>query len=106
MYLSITGEAVPWSRDSEDVVWHGGGGGEEVYVEVLAETSFGEMPCWDGILPKRGEHGWGHLMHAIMVGIERAFNPYPWGSNAEIERGEKQNKEFCLGVENGTTSTL
>ena len=59
---------------------------KEVYFEVIAETSFGEMPCWDDILPKRGKYGWAHLMHAIGVGIERAFNPYPWGSKAKIER--------------------
>ena len=79
---------------------------KEVYFEVLVETSFGEMPCWDDILPKRGKYGWAHLMHAIGVGIERAFNPYPSEVRQKLREGEKQNKKFCLGMENGTTSTL
>lgn len=41
-------------------------GRKEVYFEILATASFGEMPCWDGISSKTGKHGLGHLMHAIV----------------------------------------
>ena len=44
-------------------------------------------------------------MHAIGIGIERASNPYP-GGKADIEREEKQNKEFYLEMESGIASTL
>ena len=44
-------------------------------------------------------------MHAIEISIKRASNPYPFG-RVEIEREEKQNKEFCLGIKSGVTSTL
>ena len=54
---------------------------------------------------KRQAKGRGHLMHAIGIGIERGSNPYPRGK-ADIEREEKQNKEFYLGMESGTASTL
>ena len=29
-------------------------GGKLVYIWFLAMTSFGNIPCWDDILPKRG----------------------------------------------------
>ena len=44
-------------------------------------------------------------MHAIGIGIKRASNPYPL-RKADIERGEKQNKEFCLEMESGASSIL
>ena len=34
-------------------VWFGGGEKKGVYIWFPAMTSFGNIPCWDGILPKR-----------------------------------------------------
>lgn len=59
---------------------------KDVYFKVPAKAFFGEMSCWDGIQPKRGKHGWGHLMHVIGVSVMRASSPYPlkvrqmWGN--------------------------
>ena len=63
--------------------------------------------CFVGMAfcPKEASKGRGHLMHAIGIGIERGSNPY-LGGKAYIEREEKQNKEFYLEMESGTTSTL
>jgi len=44
-------------------------------------------------------------MHAIGIGIEKASNPYQL-RKANIERREKQNKEFCLEMESGVANTL
>lgn len=52
-------------------------GRKEVYFEVLVKASFGRNALWDGISPKRGKHGQGHLVHAIGVSVERASLPYP-----------------------------
>ena len=45
-------------------------GGKGVYIWFPTETSFGNISCWDGILPKRSNNGWDHLMHAIELGNE------------------------------------
>jgi len=69
-------------------------GRKEVYYEVPAEASFGEMPCWDGISPKRDKHGRGHLIHAMGVGIERASNPYPWEVRQKLGEGRNKTRNF------------
>lgn len=74
-------------------------GRKDVYFEVPIEASFGEMPCQDGISPKRGKHGQGHLMHAIGVSVVRASSSYPSKVRQKWGRGEKQNKDFFF--ENG-----
>ena len=35
-------------------------------------TSFGNIPYWDGILPKRSNRWLGHLMHTIELSSEVA----------------------------------
>ena len=54
-----------------------GVGRKEVYFKVHPRLLLGEMLCWDGISPKRGKYGRGHLMHAIGVSVVRASSPYP-----------------------------
>ena len=42
-------------------VWSGGGEKEGVYFWVPAQTSLGEMSCWNGILPKTSNNELGPL---------------------------------------------
>ena len=50
LYIANTREVDPRSRDSEGVVWWQEEKG--VYIWFLAVASFGNIPCWNGILPK------------------------------------------------------
>ena len=40
----------------------GFGGGErgKIYFDGFGSGSFGEVSCWDGLLPKRGKLSWSH----------------------------------------------
>ena len=78
MNLANTGEVGPRSRDLESVVWWWGEIG--LFLGSYRGFFLGKMPCWDGISPKKRQaKGRGHLMHAIGVSRERAFNSYPFG---------------------------
>lgn len=104
LYLANTGEVGPWSGNSNGVVWQQGE--RRFILRFLSRLLLEEIPCWDNILPKKGKHGRGHLMHAIGVNVVRASSPYPLKVRQKLERGEKQNKEFCLGIESGAANTL
>ena len=69
MYLANTMEVGSWSRDLEGVVWWWG---KIVYFGFPTIASFGKMPCWDGILPRKGSRWLDHLIHAIEVSGEVA----------------------------------
>ena len=51
LYPANTKEVYPRSRDLESVFWWWE---ENVYFGFPSKASFGKIPCWDDILPKRG----------------------------------------------------
>ena len=53
-------------------MWFGGGEKWGVYYGVPTQAPLGEMPSWDGILPKEVCMSCDHLIHAIEVGDEVA----------------------------------
>ena len=61
-------------------------------MRFLSRLLLGEMPCWDGISPKKGKHGQGHLMHAIGVSVVRASSPY-----AKMEERGKTKQRILFG---------
>jgi len=70
LYPGNTREVSPWSRGFKGcglVV-----GGKGVYIWFPTVTFFGNIPYWDGILPKEVIDGWDHLTHALELGSEVA----------------------------------
>ena len=68
-------------------------GGKGVYIWFPTETSFGNISCWDGILPKRSNNGWDHLMHAIELGNEVAQSLF---SHLEVEVYSRNKQKRIL----------
>jgi len=87
LYLTNTGEVAPWSRDSDGVVWRRGE--KKSILRFLPRLLLGEMPCWDGISPKRGKHSRGHLVHAIGGKCRESLHSLSIEGKVEMrERGE------------------
>ena len=47
-------------------------GGKMIYLGFPSRLLFGKMPCWDGILPRKGSRWLDHLIHTIEVSGEVA----------------------------------
>ena len=77
----------------------------EAYLGFLLRLLLGKCFARMAFYPKEVSVGWSQLMHAIRVGIKKASNPYPLMVRQK-QRGEKQNKEFCLGMKSGAANTL
>ena len=65
-----------------------------------------EMSCWDGISPKRSKYGLGPLDACHKGRQWRGLILIQIRVVKKTERGKKQDKQFCLGMENGATNTF
>ena len=98
LYPANTKEVYPRSRDLESVFcwWE-----EKVYFGFPSKASFGKIPCWDDILPKRGSRrleSLDHLMHAIKVGSKSKSLSIQARRERLITRTNK--RKFCHEMSN------
>ena len=68
--------------------WFDGGERGKIYFYGFGSSSFGEVSCWDGLLPKRGKLSWNHQVH-IMRDKEREITQIVAGKGATVDQQTK-----------------